>query len=163
MDFINQIADGTTTSFTLRAAGLDKFVSVYALGQGTPPAGPKGDDIRALEQLAQMLGTFETQVEAGNVESSEPYQPPAYRAVLTETGPGQDGALAWPWPELSLDDFPPLPDASAIRVGTLTPEQAALVTTVPSGGSYGIPILGPDGLSYVLQLRPLLPDDASAG
>ena len=26
-----------------------------------------------------------------------------------------------------------------------------------------IPILGPDGLSYVLQLRPLLPDDASAG
>jgi hypothetical protein len=160
LDFISQIADGPTTTFTLHAAGLDKLVSVYALGIGTPPRGPKGDDLRGMEQLAQLLGTFETQVAAGNVEATEPYQPPAYRAVLSETGPGQKGTLEWPWPELTLYDFPSLPDASAIRVGSLTPDQAALVTTVPSGGSYGIPLLGPDGLSYVLQLRPLLPGDA---
>jgi hypothetical protein len=163
LEFADQIADGPTTTFTLRAAGIDKSVAVYALGMGTPPRGPKGDELRGLEQLASTLWSFEEQAEAGNVESVEPYQPPGYRAVLTETGPGLDETLDWPWPELTLDDFPPQPNAPAIRVGALSPEQAALVTTVPSGGSFGIRLQGPDGLSYLMQLRPLLPGDAVQG
>jgi hypothetical protein len=158
LDFADRIADAPTTTFDVHAAGLDKRVSVYALGIGTPPAGPAGADLRGLQELAELLATFDRQVEAGQVLSSAPYDPRLYRAVLVEGGP-IEGAIAWPWPELSLEDFPPLAEASAIRVGSLTPEQVALLTTVPSGGSYGMPLIGPDGLGYTLQYRPLLPGD----
>jgi hypothetical protein len=155
----SMVADAPSTVFTVNAAGYDKVVSVYALGIGDP-AGPDASMYAALEDLATLLSTFEQQVEKGQVQSAELYQPALYRAVLTESDPSLPDIIDWPFDDLSLDDFQPLPESPALRLGGLTPEQLAAVTTVPSGGSYGLPIRSPDGNQvFYLQWRPLLPGD----
>jgi hypothetical protein len=159
MELSDRIADGPTTVFAINAAGIDKIVTVYALGIGEPPRGPVGADYRGFEVLSELLSAFEAQVQSGNVLSATPYEPELYRAAMGETNPAQPGVIEWPWAELTLDDFPPWEEAPAVRVGALTAAQAALVTAVPSGGTFGIPILAPDGLTYALQLRPLLPGE----
>ena len=80
----------------LDAAGIDKDVSVYALGI-TQPTGPDAEYYAAFEDLATVLSTFEQQVAKGNVVSAAPYEPATYRVVLSEIDPSQGAAIAWPW------------------------------------------------------------------
>lgn len=153
-----QISDAPTTVFRIHAGGLDKSVSVYALGM-QDPSGPDSADIKALGGLGDLLSSFETQVERGQVLSAELYQPALYRAALMDSSADQAGVIAWPWADVTLDAFQPDPNNPSFRIGSLTPEQVALIATVPSGGSSGIEVQGPDGRPYTLALRPLLPGE----
>ena len=130
-EYLNpNIVDVPTTTFTIDAAGVDKVVAVHALGFDMAPQ--EDFDARVgFKALADLLTSFEA---VGAV----PYEVPAYAALLTPR-PADDEteALAWPWPELTLESFPG--DENA-RMGTLTPEQVAAVTTVPNGGQVLIAI-----------------------
>lgn len=153
------ITDAPTTVFTVHAGGIDKVVSVYALGL-TEHTGPDAAFYDSFGELATVLGTFEEQVAKGNVLSAETYQPTTYRATLSPADLTAEGIVDWPWADLTLDDFAPLADNPSFLLGALTPEQLAVITGVPSGGGLGVPVRSPDGASaYFLQWRPLLPGE----
>jgi hypothetical protein len=156
-----QVSDQADTYFTINAGGVAKRVSVYALGM-QDISGPDAADLQAFNELATLLATFEQQVQKGQVLSAGLYEPTMYRGVIAESTPGEPGTVTWPWPELTIDSFQPLADNPSYLLAGLTSEQVALVTSVPSGGSYGIPIVGPDGKAYNLMLRPLLPGEPLA-
>jgi len=153
------VSDAPITLFTIDAGGVDKSVSVYALGIGEH-GGADAADYAAFEDLATLFSTFEVQVENGQVLSAELYQPETYRAVLSPTDVNQPDLIDWPFGDLPLDHFEPFADNPSFRLGPLTPEQLSAVATVPSGGSTGIAILSPAGTeAYYLQWRPLLPGE----
>jgi hypothetical protein len=158
------ITDAPTTVFTIDAAGIDKAVSVYALGI-VDPEGPDAEAYAAFEDLATLLSTFEQQVEKGNVLSAELYQPEQYRVVLSEVDASQvdaasGSALAWPWADLAPADFTAFPQNAAWSYAGLTPEQLAAITTVPSGGGLDAYVTSPDGsTTYQVFWRPLLPGE----
>lgn len=153
------IADAPTTVFTVDAGGVQKQVSVQALGFEDPSNPSPDDEIRAqLQSLYDLLDSFEEQ--AGNVESMDLYQPTAYRGMLTQVWEGStDVAIAWPWDDVTLEDFVG-PADNVARYAELTPEQVAAVTDVPSGGITNIRVTAPDGSDWYLSVRPLLPDES---
>jgi hypothetical protein len=152
------VSDAPTTVFTVNANGLDKHVSVYALGMGDSTS-PDAAAYAALSNLGQLLSTFEAQVAKGQVQSVQVYQPSAYRGFLTDTDAGQPDVVAWPWTDLTQADFKADSNDPSVRVAELTPDQVAKVTPVPSGGVYSIPIQTADGTFHNLALRPMLPGD----
>lgn len=79
-----------------------------------------------------------------------------YRAILSEGAAG--ASIPWPWSDLTLADFSVNPDGGQL-MGELTPEQAAKVVTVPSGGASDIGVTGLDGNGNLLSLRPVLPGE----
>jgi len=150
------VPDAGSTTFTIDAGGVTKRVTVTGLGIGDTN-GPDSADLQAFGKLATRLIDFEQEVASGHVVSSAPYVPTDYRAILV---PGADAtnAVAWPWTDLTTDDFSAGSDG-LLLLGNLTADQAALVTTVPSGGVTGLAVTAPDGTTYDLSLRPLLPGD----
>jgi len=154
-----QITDMPTTVFSIDADGVDKSVAVYALGMTQP----EGDDAAAYESfqaLGVVLSDFGQQVAAGDAQDPQPYQPTEYRAFLSPALDPSVTAMPWPWPDLTIDDFRPYAAEEGVLIGGLTPEQAAQVTTVPSGGVLAMPIQTPDGTTVTLTLRPLLPGES---
>jgi hypothetical protein len=154
------VSDAPLTVFTLDVEGITKRVSVSGLGLGSVEDGDDARVLRALERLASRLAGFESEATGEGVTSLGPYQPVGYRGVLTEADPALSGAIRWPWDDLLPGDFRPWDDRPAVRVAALSPGQVALITEEPSGGHLGILITGPDGASYTLAIRPLLPDEA---
>ncbi len=153
------IADAPSTTFTINAGGVDKQVLIAALGFDSGPEAVDAADRAKFAVLADLLDSFDTEVAKGNVESSEPYQPTMYKAMLPEAFQGQQGvAIEWPWDDLTMDDFP-ITAESGFANGYITAEQAALVIDVPSGGVGGLLLEAPDGKLYSLAIRPLLPDE----
>jgi hypothetical protein len=145
------ITDVPTTTFTIDADGASKTVSVYALGFEMAPKGQKADRAR-FEALAALLGDF-----GATVDGEQPYQVPAYAAMLEEDNVEiDDQATAWPWTDLAPADFTLGGPSSAV---VLTPEQMAMVTSVPNGGQAFIPVTSPQGAALRLSIRPFLPDD----
>jgi hypothetical protein len=148
------IVDVPTTTFTIDAAGVDKVVAVHALGFDMAPEAD-ADARTGFQALADRLSSFV-------VEGAAPYAPSAYAALLTPRGvdPGQEvEAVAWPWPDLTLED---LPGDEYARQGTLTPDQVGAVAAVPNGGQALIPVTDPDGAAWNLAVRPFLPDTKTA-
>jgi hypothetical protein len=145
------ITDVGTTVFTIDADGVDTTVSVYALGFEMAPEDQLADRAR-FAALADLLSDF-----GASVDGEQPYDVPAYAAMLEEDAlePG-DESTPWPWTALTTDAFV-LGDPAAAVV--LTPEQVAVVTTVPNGGQALIPVTSPDGAPLRLSIRPFLPDD----
>jgi hypothetical protein len=154
----NLVADASTAIFTIEAGGIEKTVSVYALGmdvQGGADAAARA----AFQKLAQRLtdfdqgGTFETAV----------YEPEAYRAVLIEApGVQAPDVRAWPWPDLKVSNFKFAPDPNGLQLPhrTMTASEIEkLQVTDFQGGFQGLVLTGPDGKSYTFSVRPLLPDD----
>ncbi|MFN8621991.1 MAG: hypothetical protein U0869_14770 [Chloroflexota bacterium] len=153
------VSDAPTTVFTVDAAGIDKSVSVYALGIGQP-SGRDAEMYAAFNDLGTLLSTFEQQVAKGNVISAETYQPETYRVVLSPADLTAQRIIDWPWPDLSVNDFAPMADNPSFLLAGLTPEQLSAITTVPSGGGLGVPVRSPDGsTAYLVQWRPLLPGE----
>lgn len=153
------ISDAPTTVFTIDAAGIDKAVSVYALGI-SDPTGPDASFYAAFEDLATLLSTFEQQVEKGNVLDAAPYEAEQYRVVLSEVDPSTAPATAWPWEDLTPADFIAFPDNTAWSYAGLTPDQLSTITTVPSGGGMDVYVTSPDGATtYQVFWRPLLPGE----
>ena len=154
-----QITDQPTTVFSIDAEGVDKSVAVYALGLTQP----EGDDAAAYEgfqALGAVLSDFGQQVASGHAQDPQPYQPTDYRAFLSPALDPGVTAIPWPWPDLAIDDFQPHAADEGVLFGGLTPEQAAHVTRVPSGGVLAMPIQAPHGTPVTLTLRPLLPGES---
>ncbi|HET7691852.1 MAG TPA: hypothetical protein VFM44_02055 [Gemmatimonadota bacterium] len=150
------ISDAPTTTFTINAGGVEKEVSVYALGfEGDP--GPDTNVLKSLAKLGERLRNFD---QGGTLPSDE-YQPSAFRGVLWETGPGM-ATTDWPWPDLTIEDFttPAEPDAFGLPTRDLSADEvAALGLGTPTGPVTGLTFDGPDGKAYGFALRPLLPDE----
>jgi hypothetical protein len=150
------VSDAPTTVFTIDTPELSKTVSVYGLGIENPQGGADAEILAQLETLAETLSTFETQVEAGNVESAALYEPLSYLATIA---PDYEGNTAtpevWPW-DIAIPTIPS--DMGWVRL-VLTPEQVAQVTTVPSGGVSDLYFIGPADERVLVSIRPLLPDE----
>ena len=153
------IADAPMTVFTIDAAGVTKQVAVQALGMDDPTS-PDAAIRAQLSGLYDLLDSFEDQVAAGNVQSADLYQPAGYRGMLTEVYDGATNPkVAWPWSDVTLDDFV-APAGNVARYAPLTPDQVAAVTQVPSGGISSIRLTAPDGSDWFLAIRPLLPEES---
>ena len=150
------VSDAPTTEFIIDIPDLSKTVSVYALGFENPAGDPNAEILAQLDALADTLSTFETQVEAGNVESAALYEPTSYLATLAPDFEGNTATPeVWPW-DIAIPAFPA--DGSFPKL-VLTPEQVAQVTTVPSGGVSDLYFVGPADERVIVSIRPLLPDE----
>lgn len=155
------IADAPSTTFTVRAGGLDKLVSVGALDFDDPQPGPDTLVRKAFKALAERLRNFDR----GGVPSPA-YVPTAYRGVLSD---GNGGGLAvpvhdWPWTAFGPDGFtaPADPNSFPTPTRTLTVDEvAALKVSGIEGGAQSIALRTSDGKVFLLALRPLLPDEKS--
>ena len=155
------VADAGDTIFTIHAGGVDKSVTINALGIDTQ-AGPDTAARAAFERLATRLRDFD---QGGSI-GSDVYRPDRYRGILTVRDAAAKGVIAWPWPAVKPTDF--VPGANDGSGGPLVPhramsadEVAALKLTGIEGGVQGLTLRGPDGKTYAFSLRPLLIDEAS--
>ena len=154
------VADASTTYFTINAGGIDKTVSIYALSEALP--GQADADARhAFVLLSEMLGDIATTAAPGTLTGVEGYDPALYRTAIFE-GYGEPAgeAIAWPWANLSLADFPQGDEPGREKV--LTRSQVAKLTDVPNGGQLQIWVKAPDGSLVTFAVRPLLPDEIAA-
>lgn len=150
--------DLPTTVFSIDADDVTRSVAVYGLGVA-PTDGANAAAYEGFAQLAVQLVTFGDLGDTGTYHDAQPYQPMGYRAFISPAADPDLDAIPWPWPGLAPADFGPYGAQEDVRIGGLTPEQAAQVTTVPSGGVPALTVDGPDGIRYTLTVRPLLPDE----
>lgn len=149
------VADAPSSMFTIRAGGVDKVVTVEALGFENPQ-NPDSAIMKALAGLGERINNF-----AASVSGETAWTPDRWRGVLTPDAFGP--AVTWPWPNLTPADFvkPAEPDAPQFPIHPLTTaDVAALGLTGIEGGFTNLPITGPDGKVYTLALRPILPDES---
>jgi hypothetical protein len=154
------VADAGTATFTLRADGQEKKVSIYALGMDDPQI-PDRAIRAAFQRLAERLRA----IDQGGAFPAAAYEPSGYRTFLMEGFAGQGGvAVSWPWPRIKASDFGMGgdEDAPAFPMRTMTPaEVEATGIEGASGGFNGLLVTGPDGKLYSFAARPLLPDETS--
>jgi hypothetical protein len=151
-----QIADASTTTFTLNAAGMAKSVNAYALFE-SQPGGPDAADRAGMAQLAARLTDFSDDPLAAALRDETAYDPDEYGVTLYFGESPQASTIpqAWPWPDQQPDDFPH--DTDGPVTGTLTRDQVSRIATVPNGGDPEIWATAP-ALVH-LAIRPLLPDE----
>lgn len=154
------VADAPTSVFEIHADNDSKTVSAYALGMMGEP-GPDTAMLTALTKLADRLGNFD---QGGTISGAVQYEAAAYRAVLTDAAGAQGVTVrAWPWPDLGMKDFafPADPNQLAQGKRLLTPVEAAAIGVkgFESGITGGLYVSAPNGKTYSLVLRPLLPDE----
>jgi hypothetical protein len=150
------VADAPTSIFTIHAGGVDKVVSVEALGLGDAQ-GPDAPILRALAGLADRVRSF-----GSSVGGAVTWSPERWRGILTANP--ANAPMAWPWRDIGPADFVPPAgqDGRPFPIRILTPaDVAALGLSGIDGGLMGLGLTGPDGTTYTLALRPLLPDEAS--
>jgi hypothetical protein len=158
-DYANDmVADASTAEFTIDAGGVQKTVSVYALGLETPN-GADAQARAAFKELADTLSDFDQ----GGTIPTEVYEPETYRGVLLES-PGMDAPdlRAWPWTDITTEDFTTDadPDGIAFPHRTMTTDEIDVLEVQDyEGGFAGLPLQGTDDKLYTMSLRPLLPDD----
>jgi hypothetical protein len=150
------VTDVGTAVFTINAGGRSKTVSVYALGFEDAP-----DQLARsqFERLADRLRTFE-QAESFEMED---YEPHAWRAVMIESPGVAAKTFPWPWPEIEPADFETVlddPTLPTLPFHTLTADDvAAMGLGELPGGVMGYYVNAPDGKTYSIPIRPLLPDE----
>ncbi len=154
----DMIADAGTAVFTVQAGGLTKSVSVYALGLEVDGV-PDGPARAAFARLAQTLTT----IESGGVVSATDYVPTRYRGILLESpGVAAPDIRAWPWDDIAPADFAleinPSDFGFPHRVMT-SAEIDVLGLSGYEGGFQGVLLRDPGGITYTLNVRPLLPDE----
>jgi hypothetical protein len=150
------VADAPTTVFTIHAGGVDKMVSVYALGIASPAPEQAGDRA-AFQTLADRLADFKAEIDAGRAKDDGPYEPTAYRAYLL---PGEMREnLDWPWKDFGPDDFK-VADDTGQPSRLLTPAEASKLVRQPENGTQ-VEVVGPDRAPYQVILTAVLPDDAT--
>lgn len=154
----DMVADASTAMFTIDAGGVQKTVSVYALGLDVP-GGADAPARAAFLKLAERL----TDIDQGGSIPTEVYEPESYRVVLIESqGIEAPDIRAWPWPDLSVDDFAPDADPNGVQFPhrTMTAaEVAELGVDGFEGGFNGMVVRSPEGKTYTVAVRPLLPDE----
>lgn len=154
----DMIADAGTAIFTVRAGGIDKTVSVYALDMDTQ-GGVDAPARAAFRKLADRLTTLDK----GGAVTSEVYVPTTYRAVLLEAqGIAAPDIRTWPWDDVAVADFKPSPDPNGLQFPhvDMTAGQLDLLDVQDYEGGYqDLVITAPDSLLYTLNVRPLLPEE----
>jgi hypothetical protein len=158
------VADAPTAVFTLDVDGRQRTVSVYALGIGSDPANPQPDDevLAAMASFAERLRDFDREVAQGNAVDVGLYQPQRFRASLLEGGFVEGPVRPWPWPTFGPEAFVAAGDAGGFGFPSKVLdglEVSLLDVADPAGGVSGIGLRAANGLTYVLGLRPLLPDE----
>ncbi len=155
----DMVADASTATFTVNAAGISKSVSIYALGmevQGLADAPARA----AFAKLAARLTDFDQ----GGSFATNVYTPTAFRVTLFESpGVVAPDVRAWPWDDLAVTDFKPSADPNGLQFPhrTMTVEDLApLKVTDFQGGFQNLVITGPDGKLYSLSARPILPEES---
>ena len=155
-----RIAPVPTAIFTINASGIEKTVAVVGLDVAVAD-GPDVLARRAFAGLAQRLRGFD----GDESVPSDAYSPARYRGFLSIDSSADSAGQApkaWPWADLAPADFitGAEPDTTT---HTLTDSQVRLLG-IPGyqGGFIGLGLVGPgDAMTYALQLRPLLPDEAN--
>jgi len=156
----DMVADAPSSIFEIHAGGIDRVVSVYALGIDGPDV-PDASDRGKFGALAEVLRSFDP----GEAPASA-YRPDRYRGVLQEPWEGiaTEDAIDWPWPDVTPADFtaPATPDGLGFESHTFTADEiAALGLDGLEGGAQGIVLRDPDATTlHVFALRPLFPDEA---
>ena len=155
----DMVADASTAIFTIEAGGLQKTVSVYALGLEMEGM-VDGPARAAFKRLADRLTDFDQ----GGTIPTDAYTPEAYRGTLFEA-PGIEApdVRAWPWPDLAPADFKPDadPNGNQFPHRVMTPAEIDLLeVTDYEGGFQDLVLTGPDGKLYTFTLRPLLPGES---
>ena len=154
------VADASTTYFTINADGVDKTVSIYALSEAMP--GQADADARhAFVLLSEMLGDIATTAAPGTLTGIEGYDPAVYpTAIFKGYGEPPGEAIAWPWANLSLADFPQGDEPGREKV--LTRAQVAKLTDVPNGGQLEIWVRGTRWVAGDLRSQAAAADEIAA-
>jgi len=154
----NLISDASTAMFTVKAGGLQKTVSVYALGLDDDTA-PDAPARAAFRKLAERLGN----IDDGGAIATDEYAPEHYRGILLEGQPGVPGAKPWPWADIAPTDFASNGDPNAFQLPArvMTRDEVEALGIEPfAGGFQDLPLIGlDDGKAYSFSVRPLLPDE----
>ena len=147
-------ADIPTTTFTMNVGGQTKDVAVTAL---SPESHPAQDAliIGQISRFAEKLRGF-----ANDVGGEQPYAAPGYRGILIPVEQPFGPVVAWPWPDLSPDDFKS-GENEFFLTRTMTPDEVATLGIPDVGGGLLGVALQEDGKVYTFSLRPLLPDETS--
>jgi hypothetical protein len=136
---------------------VDKTVLVTGLVPDPAP-GPDAADMAAFGSMLTRLRALPT---AGD------YEPERAVAILAETEPGLGVAMVpWPWPDIAPADFAQPADDDPIPFAKRLLEPAERdAVGAPVGGGAGAAVRnleGPDGRTYVIVVRPALPDEIAA-
>ena len=158
------IADAPSTRFTLVTADGTHVREVYALSEsaGMPDSGLTAEQESARAELLDLV-TAVGDLSAGP-PAPEPWTPDAVAAITRPwTASDEDVAegltpepVAWPGPPLPGEPLGPLPDLGCV---TATGEQAAAVVAAAQDANVLTPWLSPDGTTWSVTFRPLLPDE----
>ena len=146
------IADIPTSTFTIAIGGKTKQVSVAGL---SPESHPQNAAIVAqLSKFAETLRTF-----GERIAGEQPYMPAGYRAILIKVDQPMGPVVAWPWADVTPDDFAGGAD-EIFKTRAMTPAEVdALGIKGISGGMIGVAVQYKNDV-YTLSLRPLLPDES---
>ena len=149
------VMDVPTTVIELHAGGVDKRISVAGLGM-EPPPGPDAAVLTALAKLVERLVAIPTDAD---------YVAPASVAILSPTEPAPGTATTpWPWPDTPPQAFvqPPPADPFGFTTHLLTPAESEAIGAAPGGSAGPFTFDGPDGKTYVVVVRPALPEELAA-
>jgi len=148
------VMDVPTTVIELHAGGVDKRIKAAGLSL-EPQPGPDLPVLTALARLVDRLVAIPTDAD---------YVATSSVAILAETEPAPGVTAApWPWPDTRPAAFakPPPEDPFGFTRHVLTPPEADAVGVVPGGSGGPFPLEGPDGKTYLVVVRPALPDEAA--
>jgi hypothetical protein len=159
------VADASTTTFTVAAGGDVHVTSVYALYEsrdGTPES--EDEARRALYEFSQKLGDLESWLPSGSVGLEEPFEYHGLRVFVMPGFPEDNEELSQPekeWPVTeSLATFgEPLKDHQDIRCGVVDGDDFQALRPLAEGANQLTPWVS-DGKEYHLVFRPLLPDES---
>jgi hypothetical protein len=121
-----------------------------------PPPGPDAAVLTALAELVERLVAIPTDAD---------YAAPASVAVLSPTEPEPGTATTpWPWADTTPQAFvqPPPDDQFGFTTHVLTPAESELIGTAPGGAAGPFTYTGPDGKTYIVVVRPAMPEEAAA-
>jgi hypothetical protein len=159
------VADATTTTFTVAAGGDVHVTSVYALYEGVEGA-PEGDDEarRALIEFSEKLGDLESWLPSGSVGPEGPYAFHALRVFVMRSFPEGGEQLPqkekqWPAAEPLSTFGRPLESQPDIRCGVVSGEDLSALRPLVEEANQLTPWVS-DGQEYHLVFRPLLPDES---
>ena len=150
------VYDAGTTRFEVHAGGIDKAVSVYALGIADVMAPSRFERI-AFSALASRLGRFEDDLVAGRATDLGLFEPEAYQVTLAEPFSPVEKTVQWPWTDLVPGDFTGTPHGELVKAVTASQGEAVLAL----GYEHDLVLAAPDGKSYLVRIRPLMPDEVS--
>jgi hypothetical protein len=149
------VYDRDSTVFDIDSGGLDKSVSVWALGQDAyATVVPDAGDRSALGKLASRLEKFGDAVRAGQYQALGRWDPLGYRITLIEPWTQMVTDADWPWPDLRADDFKPDANGDLVLFGTAEQGRRVLDLAIYED----LVVRAPDGGTYVVNILPLVPD-----